>query len=76
MTSDQAGGRIPVYIPETLYRRIEALVEKLDGVDSVDEYVTRVLREFVQTHEEDLAEPFSEEEKREILERLKRLGYL
>ncbi len=68
--------RIPIYIPETLYKRIEAIVGKLDNIDSVDDYVIRVLREFIQTHEEDLSDPFSEEEKREILERLKRLGYL
>ncbi len=74
MTSED--GRIPVYVPETLYRRIEAIVRKLDNVNSVDDYVIRVLREFIQAHEEDLSEPFSEEEKKEILERLKRLGYL
>ncbi len=66
-----------VSIPVTLYERIEKLIEGT-GFTSVSQFVTYVLREVVaQMEEEKLrSEVVSEEEKREIIERLKRLGYL
>lgn len=65
-----------VSIPVTLYERISRLIEGT-GFTSVSQYVTYVLREVVATHEEaKYEEPFTEEEKKRIIERLKRLGYI
>jgi len=47
------------------------------GFSSVSSFVTYVLREIVAMYEEEkAAEPFSEEERRQIIEKLKKLGYL
>ena len=66
-----------VSIPVTLYERIRRLIEGT-GFTSVSQFVTYVLREIVARMEEEKlrSEVVSEEEKREIIERLKRLGYL
>ena len=65
-----------VSIPITLYNRIKKLIENT-GFTSVSQYVTYVLREVVSTHEESkYKEPFTEEDRRKIIERLRRLGYL
>ncbi|RLG75486.1 MAG: hypothetical protein DRO23_03755 [Thermoprotei archaeon] len=65
-----------VSIPITLYNRIKNLIENT-GFTSVSQYVTYVLREVVSAHEEArYREPFTEEDKKRILERLRRLGYL
>jgi Arc/MetJ-type ribon-helix-helix transcriptional regulator len=66
-----------VSIPVTLYERIRRLIEGT-GFTSVSQFVTYVLREVVARMEEEKlrSEGISEEEKREIIERLKRLGYL
>ena len=66
-----------VSIPVTLYERIKKLIEGT-GFTSVSQFVTYVLREVVaQMEEEKLkSEGITEEEKREIIERLRRLGYL
>ncbi len=66
-----------VSIPVTLYERIKRLIEGT-GFTSVSQFVTYVLREVVSRMEEEKlrSEAISEEEKREIIERLKRLGYL
>lgn len=65
-----------VSIPVTLYNRIKELI-KGTGFTSVSQYVTYVLREIIAAHEEaKYAEPFSEEDKRRIIEKLKKLGYL
>ena len=65
-----------VSIPVTLYERIKRLIEGT-GFTSVSQYVTYVLREVVAAHEEARGgEPFTEEDKRRILEKLKRLGYI
>ncbi|RLE63404.1 MAG: hypothetical protein DRJ38_07605 [Thermoprotei archaeon] len=64
-----------VSIPTTLYNRIKKIIEGT-GFTSVSSFVTYVLREIAATYEEEEAEPFSEEEKNEIIEKLKKLGYL
>ncbi|GAB6148226.1 ribbon-helix-helix domain-containing protein [Stetteria hydrogenophila] len=65
-----------VSIPVTLYERIKRLIEGT-GFTSVSQYVTYVLREVVAAHEEArYSEPFTEEDKERIIERLRRLGYI
>lgn len=65
-----------VSIPVTLYERIKRLI-KDTGFTSVSSYVTYVLREVVAAHEEALySEPFTEEDKKRIIEKLRKLGYL
>jgi len=66
-----------VSIPVTLYERIRRLIEGT-GFTSVSQFVTYVLREVVASMEEEKlsSEAVSEEEKKAIIERLKRLGYL
>ncbi len=65
-----------VSIPVTLYNRIKELI-KDTGFTSVSQYVTYVLREVVAAHEEaKYSEVFSEEDKKRIIEKLKKLGYL
>jgi len=65
-----------VSIPITLYNRIKKLIENT-GFTSVSQYVTYVLREIISAHEESkYKEPFTEEDRRKIIERLRRLGYL
>ena len=75
------GGRKSRYttvsIPVTLYERIKKLIEGT-GFTSVSQFVTYVLREVVAEMEEEKlrSEGITEEERREIIKRLKRLGYL
>lgn len=65
-----------VSIPVTLYNRIKELI-KDTGFTSVSQYVTYILREVIATHEEaKYKEVFSEEDRRKIIEKLKRLGYI
>ncbi len=66
-----------VSIPITLYERIKRLIEGT-GFTSVSQFVTYVLREVVAEMEEEKlrSEAVTEEEKKAIIERLKRLGYL
>ena len=65
-----------VSIPVALYNKVKELI-KDTGFTSVSQYVTYVLREVVVAHEEARsAEPFTEEDKKRIVERLRRLGYL
>ncbi len=76
----RAGGRrgryTTVSIPTPLFERIRALIAGT-GFTSVSQFVTYVLREFVSDMEKEKAQAaVSEEERREILERLKSLGYI
>lgn len=66
-----------VSIPVTLYNRIKELI-KGTGFTSVSQFVTYILREVVAEMEREKleSEGISEEEKKRIIERLKRLGYL
>ena len=76
MSEERRGKYTTVSIPITLYNRIKKLIEGT-GFTSVSQYVTYVLREVVAAHEEaKYEEPFSEEDKRKILEKLRSLGYI
>ncbi|WP_297536418.1 CopG family transcriptional regulator [Thermococcus sp.] len=66
---------VEVKIPKSLYDRIKERVEEA-GFESVDEYVTYVLREVLANLEEEEEEVFSEEEEEKVKERLRALGYL
>jgi Arc/MetJ-type ribon-helix-helix transcriptional regulator len=73
---EKRGKYTTVSIPVTLYNRIKRLIEGT-GFTSVSQYVTYVLREVVAAHEaEKYEEPFTEEDKKKIIDRLRRLGYL
>ncbi|RLF09055.1 MAG: hypothetical protein DRJ69_05365 [Thermoprotei archaeon] len=76
MGEERRGRYTTVSIPVALYRRIKELIRDT-GFTSVSQYVTYVLREVVAAHEEARsAEPFTEEDKRRVIEKLERLGYL
>ncbi len=65
-----------VSIPLTLYNRIKKIIEGT-GFTSVSQFVTYVLREIVVEYEEAKSgEEFSEEERRRIIDKLKKLGYI
>ena len=65
-----------VSIPVTLYNRIKKIIEGT-GFTSVSQFVTYVLREIVVEYEEARSrEEFSEEERRRIIDKLKKLGYI
>jgi Arc/MetJ-type ribon-helix-helix transcriptional regulator len=66
-----------VSIPTSLYERIRRLIEGT-GFTSVSQFVTYVLREVVADIEEEKlrSAEVSEEEKKAIVERLKKLGYI
>jgi Arc/MetJ-type ribon-helix-helix transcriptional regulator len=62
-----------VSIPTPLFRKVEERI-KGTGFTSVSSYVAYVLREIITEEEED--EPFSEEDKERVKERLRALGYI
>jgi metal-responsive CopG/Arc/MetJ family transcriptional regulator len=65
-----------VSIPVTLYNRIKKIIEGT-GFTSVSQFVTYILREVIVQYEtEKTEEPFSEEDKQRIIEKLKKLGYI
>jgi len=66
-----------VSIPISLYKRIRKLIEGT-GFTSVSQFVVYVLREVISEMEEEKirSDSISEEEKKAIIERLKRLGYI
>ncbi|WP_456367319.1 CopG family transcriptional regulator [Thermococcus sp.] len=66
---------VEVKIPKSLYERIKEQIEG-SGFESVDEYVTYVLREVLANLEGEDEEVFSEEEEEKVKERLRALGYL
>jgi len=67
---------VEVKIPKTLYNRISIIAEKM-GFEDPSTLVVHLLREAVAKVEEELSyTEVSEEEKKEIIERLKSLGYL
>ncbi len=76
MSSERRSKYTTISIPITLYERVSRLIENT-GFTSVSQFVTYVLREIVATYEaseEDMDLP--EESKKQIIEKLKRLGYL
>ena len=66
--------KVNVPIPKSLYKKIEEEIKDSD-FESVEEYVTFVLRE-VLSEEEEEEEVFSKEEEEQVKERLRSLGYL
>lgn len=66
-----------VSIPISLYERIKKLIEDT-GFTSVSQFVIYVLREVISEMEEERlkSSSISEDEKKTIIERLKRLGYI
>ena len=74
---ESRGRYTTVSIPITLYRRIKELI-KDTGFTSVSQFVIYILREVISSMEEEKlrGESISEEEKKRIIDRLKRLGYL
>ena len=76
MSEERRGRYTTVSIPVVLYNRIKELIRDT-GFTSVSQYVTYVLREVVAAHEEAKStEPFTEEDKQRVIEKLRRLGYL
>ncbi|MCG2882381.1 MAG: ribbon-helix-helix domain-containing protein [Acidilobus sp.] len=75
-SSERRGKYTTVSIPTPLFERIRALIEGT-GFTSVSQFVTYVLREVVSDMEKQKAQAaVSEEEKKEIIERLRSLGYI
>ncbi|MEM2292172.1 MAG: hypothetical protein QXX41_02755 [Nitrososphaerota archaeon] len=66
-----------VSIPVTLYRRIKELI-KDSGFTSVSQFVIYILREIaISMEKEKLSEnTLSEDEKKQIIEKLRKLGYI
>ncbi len=64
-----------VSIPKPLYQRIKNII-KDTGFTSVSSFVIYVLREVVASYEQEKTEVFSEEEKKAIIEKLRKLGYI
>jgi len=64
-----------VKIPDDIYEKIEQRLKETE-FESVDEYVTFVLREVLASLEEEEEQVFSEEEEEKVKERLRALGYL
>ncbi len=65
-----------VSIPVPLYERIKSLIAGT-GFTSVSQFVTYVLRDIVSEMEKQkVQDAVSEEERKEIVEKLRRLGYL
>jgi len=63
-----------VSIPTPLFKKVEERI-KGTGFTSVSSYVAYVLREIIAEEEEE-DEPFSEEDKERVKERLRALGYI
>ncbi len=65
---------VEVRIPKEVYDRIKERIKETE-FESVDEYVTFVLREVLASLEEE-EQVFTEEEEEKVKERLRALGYL
>ena len=77
MTEQKRAKYTTVSIPISLYERIKKMIEGT-GFTSVSQFVIYILREVISEMEEEKikSDSVSEEEKRAIIERLKRLGYI
>lgn len=67
-------GKVPVNIPEELYKKAEEYIKKQGGFSSVEELVEFVLNEVLSEEEEEKV--YSKEEEEKIKERLRALGYI
>jgi len=77
LTEQKRAKYTTVSIPISLYERIKKMIEGT-GFTSVSQFVIYILREVISEMEEEKikSDSVSEEEKRAIIERLKRLGYI
>jgi len=66
---------VSVSIPVELYENIEKKIEKSEFA-SVSDYITYVLKEVLESLDEENEEVFTEEEEKKVKERLRALGYL
>lgn len=66
--------RVDVSIPASLYKKIEEKIKKTE-IDSVSNYVTKIIKENL-AKEEGASESLSKEDEEKVKERLKALGYL
>jgi metal-responsive CopG/Arc/MetJ family transcriptional regulator len=64
--------KVQISIPKDLYQKIEEEIKKSD-VNSVEEYVVKMLKEKFPGESD---ENFSEEDEEKVKERLKALGYI
>lgn len=64
--------KVQISIPKDLYQKIEEEIKKSD-VNSVEEYVVKMLKEKFPEKRDD---SFSEEDEEKVKERLKALGYI
>jgi len=64
-----------VSIPTPLFERVRKRIEGT-GFTSVSSYVTYVLREIVAEGEEEVGQPFTEEDEERVKTRLRALGYI
>lgn len=65
---------VDIAIPAELSKEIEAKIKDMD-VDSVQDYVIKVLKDSLSTSKKD-EEKLSKEEEDKVKERLKALGYM
>ena len=76
------GGKVEyvkVIIPKSLYDRYKRLSDKVRelGFNSIDDFVSYLLRNALsELEEEEVENAFSEEEEEKIKERLRALGYI
>ena len=66
---------VSVSIPVELYEKIEKRIEETEFT-SVSDYITYVLREILESLDEENEEVFTKEEEEKVKERLRALGYL
>jgi len=65
-----------IEIPRSLYNRMKRICDEVD-CDNINDFVIKMLREKISELEEELyAVGVTDKERREIIERLKKLGYL
>ncbi|MBW2985809.1 CopG family transcriptional regulator [Candidatus Woesearchaeota archaeon] len=69
-----------IEIPEDLIKKLQKRVDSTDEFDSVEAYVSYILKQVVERLEtenkEDEKPAFSEEDEAKVKERLRSLGYL
>ncbi len=69
-----------IEIPEDLVKKLQKRVDSTDEFDSVEAYVSYILKQVVERLEtenkEDEKPAFSEEDEEKVKERLRSLGYL
>jgi hypothetical protein len=67
--------RKAIEIPESLYERVETKIKGTD-LQSVSDYVVKILRERLASEGNEQAVDYTKEEEEKIKERLRALGYI